>query len=57
MSLFIAGLAFADDALLTAAKLGVLAASLVCGGVGWLLLRGMRPQVTAVEAEWPDRPT
>jgi NhaA family Na+:H+ antiporter len=57
MSLFIAELAFADEALLTAAKLGILVASLVCGGVGWLILRGVRPQVTAAEAEWPDQPT
>lgn len=40
MALFIAGLAFSDAALLDAAKLGVLAASLVAGVVGWLLLRG-----------------
>ncbi|HEX7185841.1 MAG TPA: Na+/H+ antiporter NhaA, partial [Thermoanaerobaculia bacterium] len=39
MSLFVAGLAFPDaPALLTAAKLGVLAASLVAGLCGWFLL-------------------
>jgi Na+:H+ antiporter, NhaA family len=39
MSLFVAGLAFPDSpALLTAAKIGVLAASLVAGICGWLLL-------------------
>ena len=40
MSLFVAGLAFAGaPALLTAAKLGVLAASLAAGVCGWFLLR------------------
>jgi NhaA family Na+:H+ antiporter len=39
MSLFIAGLAFADAAHLDTAKLGILAASLVAGSIGWLLLR------------------
>ena len=38
MSLFIAALAFPDPALLEAAKLGILAASLVAGIVGWLFL-------------------
>lgn len=39
MSLFVAGLAFPDaPALLTAAKIGVLTASLVAGICGWLLL-------------------
>ena len=43
MALFVAGLAFpgtAGAALLGEAKLGVLAASLAAGLVGWLLLRG-----------------
>jgi NhaA family Na+:H+ antiporter len=40
MSLFIAGLAFADSpALLTEAKLGILGGSLLAGFVGWTLLR------------------
>jgi NhaA family Na+:H+ antiporter len=39
MSLFIATLAFGDAALLAAAKLGILAASLIAGLVGWTLLR------------------
>lgn len=40
MSIFVAGLAFPDaPALLTAAKLGVLTASLIAGTCGWLLLR------------------
>ena len=56
MSLFISGLAFAgDDALLTASKVGILEASLICGGVGWLILRGVRPPVAPEEGEWPDR--
>lgn len=40
MSLFIAGLAFRDPALLDAAKIAVLASSCVAGVVGYLLLRG-----------------
>ena len=40
MSLFIAGLAFSDAALLDTAKIGVLGASVVAGVVGFLLLRG-----------------
>jgi len=45
MSLFIAGLAFVDaPALLTEAKLGVLAASLVAGACGWFLLRRAGPR-------------
>ena len=44
MALFIGGLAFAGGPeLLLAAKLGILAASLVAGLVGWLLLRGAEP--------------
>ena len=39
MSLFLAERAFADAALLDAAKLGVLAASLVAAAGGWGLLR------------------
>jgi Na+:H+ antiporter, NhaA family len=39
MSLFIAGLAFPDARLLDASKLGILAASVAAGLIGWLLLR------------------
>jgi NhaA family Na+:H+ antiporter len=39
MSIFIAGLAFGDPALLTAAKLGILSASIAAGVVGFTLLR------------------
>jgi NhaA family Na+:H+ antiporter len=47
MSLFIADLAFADPARLTSAKIGVLAASLVAGTVGFLLLRQSTASRTA----------
>ena len=41
MSLFISDLAFPDSGqLVDAAKLGILAASLVAGVVGWTILRG-----------------
>ncbi|MDP9353981.1 MAG: Na+/H+ antiporter NhaA [Chloroflexota bacterium] len=46
MSLFVADLAFAgtdETELLTAAKLGILAASLIAGGTGWLLLGRQAP--------------
>ena len=43
MSIFIAGLAFPDlPELLDSAKVGILAASLAAGLLGWLLLRGGR---------------
>jgi NhaA family Na+:H+ antiporter len=38
MSLFIAGLAFGDSPLLDLAKVGILAASLTAGVVGWFIL-------------------
>ncbi len=42
MSLFIAGLAFGESSsMLTAAKLGTFAASIVAGFAGWLTLRGV----------------
>ena len=40
MSLFITDLAFSDDALVESAKLGILAASLIAGLGGWVILRG-----------------
>ena len=40
MSLFVAGLAFDDDGLLTQAKLAILATSVVAGVGGYLILRG-----------------
>jgi NhaA family Na+:H+ antiporter len=47
MSLFIAGLAFADPAVLDTAKLGVLGASVTAGLIGYALLQGTtRPQRT-----------
>jgi NhaA family Na+:H+ antiporter len=39
MSLFITDLAFSEDSLVEAAKLGILCASLVAGVVGWTILR------------------
>jgi NhaA family Na+:H+ antiporter len=48
MALFIAGLAFSDPATLTAAKIGILCASLIAGVVGFVLLRrsGAREEVS-----------
>jgi NhaA family Na+:H+ antiporter len=43
MALFIAGLAFAESALLDAAKLGILGASALTGLAGWILLRRALP--------------
>ena len=40
MSLFISDLAFPESPLVDAAKLGILAASLIAGVMGWLILRG-----------------
>ena len=40
MSLFVTDLAFDNDVLVDAAKLGILAASLTAGVVGWTILRG-----------------
>jgi len=42
MSLFVAGLAFGDSPALSIAKIGILAASLLSGIVGWLILRSSR---------------
>jgi Na+:H+ antiporter, NhaA family len=39
MSLFVGALAFADEALLDAAKIGVLLASCIAAFMGWLMLR------------------
>ena len=39
MSLFIAGLAFSSEDALTAAKVGILGASLLAGLMGWILMR------------------
>ena len=48
MSIFIAGLAFGESPLLTTAKLAILAASIVSGLLGWLLLRGSRSPTRSV---------
>ncbi len=46
MSLFIASLGFGEGSLLNSAKLGILAASLVAGVGGWLLLWGTARRAT-----------
>ena len=51
MSLFIAGLAFSDPAMLVQAKFGVLAASLTAGAIGWLILRRAAKPGAPVGAE------
>ncbi len=43
MSIFVGNLAYKDLALLNTAKTGILAASVLAGSVGWLILRGSRP--------------
>jgi NhaA family Na+:H+ antiporter len=49
MSLFVASLAFDNSALLSAAKMGILAASLIAGIAGWTLLwDATRTTTTAV---------
>jgi NhaA family Na+:H+ antiporter len=50
MSLFIADLAFEDAVLLGRAKVGILAASLVAGILGWALLRGAPRAATPPDA-------
>src|SRR5919199_298856 len=50
MSLFIASLGFGDSALLETAKLGILAASLLAGSIGFLLLRRGRPDESHAQA-------
>ena len=47
MSLFVAGLAFADGALVDESKVGIFAASIAAGLGGWLLLRGVIKQPPA----------
>ncbi len=53
MSLFIANLAFADEELLQAAKLGILIASPFCGVVGYFLLARIGRARPAVEVATP----
>jgi NhaA family Na+:H+ antiporter len=43
MSLFVGALAFADEALLDSAKIGVLLASCIAASMGWLMLRERPP--------------
>jgi NhaA family Na+:H+ antiporter len=53
MSLFIAGLAFHDEGLLDAAKIGVLASSLLAGTMGFVLLRRSAPPASLDKAPRP----
>jgi NhaA family Na+:H+ antiporter len=39
MSLFVGGLAFADPEMVDRAKIGIFAASILAGLIGWLLVR------------------
>jgi Na+:H+ antiporter, NhaA family len=50
MSLFIVMLGLTDPALLAAAKLGILVASLLAGLAGFLVLRQSRPSALSAEA-------
>ena len=43
MSIFVAGLAFSDETLISEAKIGILLASLISGVVGYLVLRQVLP--------------
>ena len=52
MSLFVSDLAFDDEALLQTAKVGILAASVLSGAGGWLLLRSTVAPPLAEEQEW-----
>ncbi len=55
MSLFIAELAFTDETMIDHAKLGILLASVLAGGIGYLLLRTLLPLPDEVdEAPQPD---
>ncbi len=49
MALFIGSLAFGESELLDAAKMGILAASLIAGGIGFALLRGSSRQPIEVQ--------
>jgi NhaA family Na+:H+ antiporter len=53
MSLFIGGLAFADPVALDSSKIGILAASLISGIGGWLLLSRSGSKTEAAPAEVP----
>jgi NhaA family Na+:H+ antiporter len=53
MSLFIAELAFDTPSLLTSAKLGILAASLIAGAGGWLVLTRPSPAARQDQAAEP----
>ena len=54
MSLFIANLAFGDPVVLDQAKIGIFAASLISGVLGWGLLRYARPATPEPVAEMAE---
>ena len=54
MSLFVANLAYGPGALLDSAKIGVIAASVVAGVAGYLLLRRMMPAHDPPGGDGPD---
>ena len=54
MSLFVSELAFGAGELLTAAKVGILVASLTAGLCGYLVLRVALPVTTARSRSAPD---
>jgi len=49
MSLFIGGLAYGEGDLLSQAKIGILAASILYGVVGWIILRNTPPAMAGAE--------
>jgi Na+:H+ antiporter, NhaA family len=51
MSLFVAGLAFDDDALLSISKIAILGASIAAGIGGWVVLVRSAPKTAAAPAE------
>lgn len=55
MSLFVAGLAFADPALLDEAKVGILSASAVAVFAGWFFLRRAQARPAAEPVQAPPR--
>jgi NhaA family Na+:H+ antiporter len=51
VSLFMANLAFADETLLDAAKIGILAGSILAGVVGSVILARRRPNTSGEESK------
>jgi NhaA family Na+:H+ antiporter len=50
MSLFISTLAFGQGELLSVAKLGIIAASVIAGIIGWTVLRLTPPQTATAQS-------